>query len=88
MRNFGFLRLRSLALLSFSLLVATFALVPNIAQARRPSPRTVKECYYGSGVYSLGACRGGQRCVRGLNDEDYWEDDDHCTPEKGGPLPI
>ena len=84
----GNVRLRSLALLGFAGALAVLALIPDHAQARLRPARMSKECYYGGGVYSLGACRGGQRCVRGVNDEDYWEDDSRCSTPGGGPLPV
>lgn len=43
-----------------------------------------KVCYYGGGIYSLGACRDGQRCVRGVDDEDYWEDGQGCSQTGSG----
>ncbi len=52
-----------------------------------PAPVRVKGskvCYYGAGIYSLGACRDGQRCVRGTDSEDYWEDGQGCTQTGSG----
>ncbi len=46
--------------------------------------KSSKLCYYGSGIYSLNACRDGQRCVRGTDDEDYWEDGQGCTQTGSG----
>lgn len=37
-----------------------------------------KNCYYAGDLYSWNACRGGQRCARGRDDEYYWEDDPTC----------
>ena len=46
--------------------------------------KSSKACYYGAGVYSLGACREGQRCVRGTDDEDYWDDGQGCSQTGSG----
>jgi len=82
------IRPRSVVLLAVAVLVALAAGVPNAGAGRRAvSSGGAKECYYGGGVYSLGACRTGQRCVRGVNNEDYWEDDTRCdqiSPGGGG----
>lgn len=51
-------------------------------QAR--AKKSSKVCYFGAGVYSLGACRDGQRCVRGVDDEDYWEDGQGCAQTGAG----
>ena len=62
---------------------------PEAGAGRAPVrvKKSSKACYYGGGVYSLGACRDGQRCVRGTDDEDYWEDGQGCdqtSPGGGG----
>lgn len=78
---------RSVAMLVFAVLVAIAGLATPVNAGVRRSPALNKLCYYGSGIYSLGACRDGQRCVRGVNDEDYWEDDGRCdqtSPGTGG----
>jgi hypothetical protein len=83
------IRLRTAALLVFTMLVAMlgiFGEMPTGAASpvRRVFSTRAKECYYGSGVYSMGACRDGQRCVRGVNDEDYWQDDSSCDQTSTG----
>jgi len=85
------IRPRSVALLAFAVLLALAVGASDAGAGRRRAPSVssgdAKECYYGGGVYSLGACRAGQRCVRGVNDEDYWEDDTRCSdlsPGGGG----
>ena len=71
-------------------LVAGLTLGANASSAKprltgaRITGVTEKNCYYGSGVYSLGACRGGQKCVRGVNNEDYWEDGQCGDQTQGG----
>ena len=60
---------------------------PEAGAGRTPvrvKKKDAKVCYYGGGVYSLGACREGQRCVRGSDDEDYWEDGQGCTQTGSG----
>lgn len=54
------------------------------AGAGRKVKKSSKVCYYGAGIYSLGACRDGQRCVRGTDGEDYWEDGQGCTQTGSG----
>jgi hypothetical protein len=81
------IRPRSVALLVFAVLLALAAGASDAGAGRRRAPSVssdAKECYYGGGVYSLGACRTGQRCVRGVNDEDYWEDDPRCSDTSSG----
>src|SRR5215217_1630981 len=81
------IRPRRVAVLVFAVAVALAAGTTSAKEAKggRSSVR-LKECYYGSGVYSLGACRDGQKCVRGTNDEDYWADGqcDQTSPGAGG----
>ena len=78
-----------LALLFFAALVAIVGGTSTAkdAEAGRFLSTRSKLCYHG-GLYSLGACLNGQRCVRGVNNEDYWEDDDNCpvqnSPGGGG----
>ena len=81
-------RCSKLALLFFAALVALVGGTSTVkdAEAGRFLSTKPKLCYHG-GLYSLGACLNGQRCVRGVNDEDYWEDDDNCpqtSPGRGG----
>jgi hypothetical protein len=59
---------------------------PEAGAGRTPVrvKKSSKACYYGGGIYSLGACRDGQRCVRGTDDEDYWEDGQGCTQTGSG----
>ena len=59
---------------------------PEAGAGRTPVrvKKSSKVCYYGAGIYSLGACRDGQRCVRGTDDEDYWEDGQGCTQTGSG----
>lgn len=78
-------RLRSVLVLAVALGLTTWALSPSEAQAGRHIQPKPKNCSYGSGTYSMGACRGGQRCVRGRNDEDYWSDDTNCPQTSPGP---
>lgn len=80
------IRLRPVALLVFAVLVTIIGGMParEASAGRRAFSTRAKECYYGSGVYSMGACRGGQRCVRGVNDEDYWQDDPSCDQTSTG----
>ena len=81
------IRPRRVVVLIFAVAVALAAGTTSAKDAKgsRSSFRA-KECYYGSGVYSLGACRDGQKCVRGVNDEDYWADGqcDQVSPGSGG----
>jgi hypothetical protein len=42
-----------------------------------------KLCYYGAGIYSLGSCLNGKECVRGVNDEDYWQTTNGCDSQTG-----
>jgi hypothetical protein len=81
------IRSRSIAVLIFAVVVAVAGWSAPVEARARQSSAYNKLCYYGTGIYSLGACRGGQRCVRGVNDEDYWEDDADCdqtSPGSGG----
>lgn len=81
------IRPRSVALLAFAVLLALAAGASDAGAARRASSGGAKECYYGSGIYTTGACRAGQRCVTGTNDTDYWQDDplcDNISPGGGG----
>ncbi len=59
---------------------------PEAAAGRAPVrvKKSSKVCYYAAGIYSLGACRDGQRCVRGIDNEDYWEDGQGCTQTGAG----
>ncbi|HEX4962051.1 MAG TPA: hypothetical protein VF173_14530 [Thermoanaerobaculia bacterium] len=81
------IRPRSVAALAFGLIVAAAGMTSaNQGRARLVSIHS-DDCYYAGGSYSMGACRGGQRCVRGVNDEDYWQDDGTCdqvSPGGGG----
>jgi hypothetical protein len=80
-------RPRSVAVLVFAAIVAIAGTMsPNQAGARLSATYS-KDCYYANQVYSMGACRGPQRCVRGVNSEDYWQDDTTCdqtSPGSGG----
>ena len=77
-------------LLAVTLAIAAGTVSAPEAQAGRAPARVKpasKVCYYGSGIFNLGNCRGGQRCVQGVNEEDYWEDDSACdqtSPGGGG----
>jgi hypothetical protein len=80
------IRLRSIVLLIFGVLVAVFGGTTSAREAsagRRSFSAKPKECYYGSGIFTTGACRDGQRCVTGVNDEDYWQDDPRCSTQTG-----
>jgi hypothetical protein len=78
-------RPRSVAVLVFAAIVAIAGTMsPNPAGARLSSTHA-KDCYYANQVYSMGACRGLQRCVRGVNSEDYWQDDQACDQISSGP---
>ena len=78
------LRLRSVAVLVFAAIVAVAATTPAGHARPRLTPAYSKDCYYANQVYSMGACRGSQRCVRGVNSEDYWQDDTSCDNTAGG----
>jgi hypothetical protein len=84
-------RPRSVAVLVFAAIVAIAGTMsPNQAVARL-SVISSKDCYYANQVYSMGACRASQRCVRGVNNEDYWQDDPSCegiSPGLGGRLQV
>lgn len=48
-----------------------------------------KNCTYAGEAYSWNACRGGQRCARGRDDEYYWEDDPSCpSGQTQGGFPV
>jgi len=84
-------RPRSVAMFVFAAIVAIAGMTSaNQAGAKLSATRS-KDCYYANQVYSMGACRGNQRCVRGVNNEDYWQDDQSCegvSPGPGGRLQI
>lgn len=84
MRDFK-VRSRSILALAMAVGLTAWALSPSEALAGRRGPIPMKNCSYGSGTYSMGACLGGQRCVRGRNDEDYWQDDTNCPQVSPGP---
>jgi hypothetical protein len=80
-------RLRSVAMLVFAAIVAIAGTVAPTHAGARLSAIRAKDCYYANQVYSMGACRGVQRCVTGRNDVDYWQDDPSCdgfSPGAGG----
>lgn len=80
-------RPRSVAMLVFAAIVATTGMMSANQAAARLTAAQAKDCYYANQVYSMGACRGPQRCVRGVNSEDYWQDDPVCdqiSPGGGG----
>ncbi len=80
-------RPRSIAVLVFAAIVAIASTMSPSQAGARLSVLRSKECFYASQVYSLGACHGPQRCVRGVNNEDYWQDDAVCdqfSPGSGG----
>lgn len=78
------IRPRSIAMLAFAVTVALAAGASDAGAGRHVPSGNAKECYFNSQIYSLGACREGQRCVRGVNDEDYWEDDTRCSQTSPG----
>lgn len=61
--------------------------MPDDAASAAWRVRTEKNCSYNGNSFSWGACRGGQRCARGRNDEYYWEDDDNCPIQTQGGFP-
>jgi len=71
-------------MLVFAAIVAITGMTANQAAAKL-SATSAKDCYYANQVYSMGACRGAQRCVRGVNNEDYWQDDQNCEGVSAGP---
>jgi hypothetical protein len=81
------IRLRTLGMLIFAAAVSAAPL--SFASARVVTSRLVsttdKDCVYAGQAYSNGACRGGQRCVTGKGDVDYWQDDTSCPPASPGP---
>ena len=78
-------RLRSVAVLVFAAIVAITGMTSANQAGAKPSAIRAKDCYYANQVYSMGACRASQRCVRGVNDEDYWQDDSSCEGVSSGP---
>lgn len=86
------IRPRTAVALKFAVIAVTLAIVggtvsaPEAGAGRTPVrvKKSSKVCYYAGGIYSLGACRDGQRCVRGTDDEDYWEDGQGCTQTGAG----
>lgn len=83
------IRPRAFAMLAFAALAGIVGMTTTqeATAARRTSPVSSKLCYYGSGIYSLGACVNGKECVRGVNDEDYWQTTNSCdqtSPGSGG----
>lgn len=83
------IRPRTAVALVFAVALAIFSgtvSAPEAGAARAPVrvKKSSKVCYYGGGIYSLGACRDGQRCVRGTDGEDYWEDGQGCTQTGAG----
>lgn len=86
------IRPRTAVALKFAVIAVTLAIVggtvssPEAGAGRVPVrvKKSSKACYYGGGIYSLGACRDGQRCVRGTDDEDYWEDGQGCSQTGSG----
>lgn len=83
-------RMRSVLALACSLGLSIWALSSD-AQAARHKPVNTKGCSYAGQSYSIGACRGGQRCVHALNDDDYWQDDTNCpqvSPGIGGRMVV
>ncbi len=77
-------RLRSVAMLVFAAIVAIAGTAPANQVGAKLSSTRYKDCYYANQVYSTGACRGPQRCVRGVNNEDYWQDDQSCDQTSAG----
>lgn len=72
-------RVAKALVLALATIASLGALLPDGASAAWRRPRmTEKNCYYAGDPYSWGACRGGQRCARGRDNEYYWEDDDSC----------
>ena len=86
------IRPRTAVALKFAVIAVTLAIAggtvsaPGAGAGRAPArvKKDSKACYYGGGIYSLGACRDGQRCVRGTDDEDYWEDGQGCSQTGSG----
>jgi hypothetical protein len=78
-------RPRSVALLVFAAIVAITAMTSADQAGAKLSATSSKDCYYANQVYSMGACRGAQRCARGVNNEDYWQDDQSCEGVSSGP---
>lgn len=77
-------RPRSLAMLVFAAIVAISGTTSANQASARLTAIQAKDCYYANQVYSMGACRGPQRCVRGVNSEDYWQDDPVCDQYSSG----
>jgi predicted outer membrane repeat protein len=83
------IRPRTAVALKFAVIAVVVAIAggtaPEAGAGRTPvRVKSSKACYYGGGIYSLGACRDGQRCVRGTDSEDYWEDGQGCSQTGSG----